>query len=235
MKKRWMFATGLVFMSAVAFAGNQLGILGFDFVAPSVYGISNAPDQVGLIIYDSSTDSFYGKGAASAGIWQKITNDNAQLVPAGGIIPFGGTVAPAGYLLCDGSAVSRTIYAELFSVIGTNFGSGDGSTTFNLPDLRGRFLRGVDGLAGRDSDAGTRTEMNVGGNTGNQVGSVQLDAFKDHTHNVSINNANGSGPAKYSAPWEPSSSYSTYTTTGASGGGTETRPKNAYVNYLIKI
>ena len=67
----------------------------------------------------------------------------AQTVPAGIIEPFAGTTVPAGYLLCDGSAVDRTTYATLFGVIGTTFGTGDGSTTFNLPDLGGRVPLGV--------------------------------------------------------------------------------------------
>ena len=63
--------------------------------------------------------------------------------PAGIIMPFAGTVAPENYLFCDGSAVSRTTYATLFAVIGTTFGAGDGSSTFNLPDLGGRVPLGV--------------------------------------------------------------------------------------------
>lgn len=67
----------------------------------------------------------------------------ATTVPAGIIEPFAGTTVPAGYLLCDGSAVDRTTYATLFDVIGTTFGAGDGSTTFNVPDLSGRVPLGV--------------------------------------------------------------------------------------------
>ena len=63
--------------------------------------------------------------------------------PAGVVLPFAGSVAPQGYLLCDGSAVDRTTYANLFAVIGTTYGSGDGSSTFNLPDLSGRVVLGV--------------------------------------------------------------------------------------------
>jgi len=66
-----------------------------------------------------------------------------MLEPAGIVMPFAGSVAPQGYLLCDGSAVSRTDYADLFAAIGTTYGSGDGSTTFNVPDLSGRVVLGV--------------------------------------------------------------------------------------------
>ena len=63
--------------------------------------------------------------------------------PAGIVLPFAGSVAPQGYLLCDGSAVSRTDYADLFTAIGTVYGAGDESTTFNVPDLSGRVVIGV--------------------------------------------------------------------------------------------
>lgn len=71
-----------------------------------------------------------------------VTGDNtAGMMPTGSIIPFAGTNIPDGYLLCDGSAISRTTYADLFAVIGTVYGTGDGSTTFNLPNCMNRFIR----------------------------------------------------------------------------------------------
>lgn len=88
----------------------------------------------------------------------------APVVPSGAIMTYAGSAAPTGWLLCDGTAVSRTTFSALFASIGTTFGAGDGSTTFNLPDLRGRFVRYDDnmgnhgipgvtpaGAAGRDS------------------------------------------------------------------------------------
>lgn len=67
-----------------------------------------------------------------------------NLVPTGVILPYGGVTAPSGFLICDGSAVSRTAYANLFAVIGTRYGAGNGSTTFNVPKLNdGSFVRGV--------------------------------------------------------------------------------------------
>jgi microcystin-dependent protein len=79
------------------------------------------------------------------------------VLPAGMVVPFAGTVAPAGWLLCQGQAVSRSTYSALFGVISTAYGVGDGSTTFNLPDMRGRVPVGLDsGNAAYDSlsDAG---------------------------------------------------------------------------------
>lgn len=163
--------------------------------------------------------------------------------PAGAIIAFAGTVAPAGYLLCDGSAVSRATYANLFDVIGESFGQGDNSTTFNLPDFRGRFLRGVDGGAGRDP--GGRTAMSLGGNPGDAVGSVQDDAFQGHYHQThlasggsgaqlsgtsSFNNGNGSATTQTQTKAPIADG-----TNGTPRTGLETRPKNANVNFIIKI
>jgi microcystin-dependent protein len=65
-------------------------------------------------------------------------------VPAGVVLHFTAAIPPKGWLKADGSVVSRTDYAELFAVVGTTFGVGDGSTTFELPDLRGEFVRGFD-------------------------------------------------------------------------------------------
>ncbi len=158
-----------------------------------------------------------------------------QAVPPGTVVAFAGATPPEGWLLCDGSAVSRTTYADLYAVIGNTHGRGDNVSTFNKPDYRGRFLRGVDGTAGLDpnkSDA-ERPPMNTGGNTGNNVGSVQGDEFKSHTHVFTTYRANGafdrSGVGRFS-DYDTSNSNSV----SYSGGG-ETRPKNAYVNFIIKF
>jgi microcystin-dependent protein len=107
---------------------------------------------------------------------------DAQVTPVGAIIAFGGTVAPAGWLFCDGSVVARAGFADLYAVVGDAYGEGDGSTTFHLPDLRGRFARGVDGGVGRDPDAANRVASNNGGNVGDVVGSLQDDAVQGHRH-----------------------------------------------------
>ena len=107
----------------------------------------------------------------------------ASAMPPGTIVAYAGDTPPAdgSWLLCDGSEVSRTIYASLFAAIGTSHGDGDGSTTFNLPDYRGRFLRGVDHGSGRDPGAGSRTAMQSGGNAGDMAGSVQATATAQPT------------------------------------------------------
>lgn len=111
----------------------------------------------------------------------------APKVPAGTVVAFAGKTIPKGWLLCDGKVISRKgEYQALFDSIGTAHGQGDGSTTFHLPDYRGLFLRGV--LNNRSTniepDAINRVAANIGGNSGNQVGSYQLDDFKTHNHSV---------------------------------------------------
>lgn len=181
------------------------------------------------------------------------TQTLATLMPTGAVMAYAGTSAPTGWLMCDGSAVSRATYAALFAVIGITAGQGNGSTTFNVPDYRGRFLRGVDGAAGRDPDAAGRTAMNTGGNTGNNVNSVQDDALEYHNHGVTDPGhnhtqaiANGVGGGFTSAlvagaySGQTPDAWSTYNnTTGItinnSGSSTENRPLNAYVAYIIRV
>ncbi len=155
------------------------------------------------------------------------------LCPAGTIVAYGGDTAPAGWILCDGTALNRNTYATLFAVIGTRFGYGD-SSNFQVPDLRGRFLRGRDGNTGRDPDRGSRTAMNNGGSTGDAVGSIQGDQFRSHHHSVPRDSygSNADNYALYSTggtdenfSYDPGTSWE---------GGNETRPLNAYVNYIIK-
>jgi microcystin-dependent protein len=173
---------------------------------------------------------------ATANFYAFAAKTSADGNPSGAIIAFGGISAPSGWLLCDGSAVSRTTYSNLFTAIGTAFGSGDGSTTFNLPDFRGRFMRGLDGTANNDPDKASRSASNIGGNSGNNVGSLQGESFKNHQHSLTYQTGAGNGN-------NITSSAGFYNGTGTGGqslgntdntGGNETRPKNVYVNYIIK-
>jgi len=171
-------------------------------------------------------------GEINATLTKYVCNGTAGSdgIPIGTIMAFGGISVPTGWLLCDGTQVSRTTYSGLFSVIGTSFGSGNGSSTFHLPDLRGRFLRGVDGSAGNDPDKSTRTAMNSGGNTGNNVGSIQSDELKSHSHGLNVNRDGNTGAGGGLS----SGALYIVNSTNASGGS-ETRPKNANVFFIIKF
>jgi microcystin-dependent protein len=152
------------------------------------------------------------------------------IIPAGTMMPHASGSVPTGYLECDGSAVSRDTYQRLFEVIGTQWGQGDGSTTFHLPDLRGRFPRGADLGSGNDPDVGGRTSSNSGGATGDSVGSYQGQEIASHRHSTNIGNYSGTvlDPGGLEADYENSSST-------FAAGGNETRPKNVAVKYVIKV
>lgn len=182
-------------------------------------------------------------GRTSAALQQILVG---SIIPPGTIEAFGGGTVPSGWLLCDGSTANRSTYSALFAAIGTAHGSGDGSTTFHLPDLRGRFLRGADnmgtGAAGRDADAAGRTAANTGGATGNAIGSVQgaLSNSLDRVDASSIGSSSASSVATV-----PYSGVSNTVNIGQVGGnfyrptfrntGAESRPQNLAVEYIIKV
>lgn len=120
---------------------------------------------------------------------------DGMTISAGTIIPYGGSSAPTGFVLCDGSALSRTTYSTLFGVIGTTFGSGDGSTTFNVPDLRGRVVAGADNMGGTAANRLTSTTMSPDGDTvgatgGEQTHTLTTAELASHGHPV-IGTTNG--------------------------------------------
>lgn len=144
--------------------------------------------------------------------------------PTGAIAVFAMETPPAGWLKCNGQEVSRTSYSSLYDVIGTTYGIGNGTTTFNVPDLRGEFVRGFDDGRGVD--------------TGRTFGSLQSDEIKSHTHsNVSVNGSNAdngdAGNYVVTAPTQFNSLTNVGGSVGATGG-IETRPRNMALMYCIK-
>jgi microcystin-dependent protein len=220
-------------------------------------------------LYAASTEVTMGIEIKTGETFKEI----ADRTPTGSVIAYCGETAPTGWLICDGMAVSRTTYAELFAVMGVAFGSGDGVNTFDLPDFRGQFLRGWSNGSTIDPDRGSRTAMATGGNSGDNIGSVQATATKrpntnfttqtgstgtgssgndspDHTHQVH----RGSGISAASNIVVYAANHYDYQASGGAsarhthsvpalsipslavngGGDNETRPTNAYVNYIIK-
>lgn len=166
-------------------------------------------------------------------LFKKNGNAIGGIAPIGIILPFGGTSAPGGYLLCDGTSYLRSTWPDLFATIGTAFGAADG-THFNVPDMRGRFLRGQNASTGRDPDASSRTAMNTGGNTGDNVGSIQNGQIQSHFHQV-VGYSGGSAFATQETGigFNDGTQYTVPNGTSAAGGS-ETRPLNANVNFIIK-
>jgi len=221
----------LVMLGVFAGIGaSTVGARAFEFIAPTVPSTSSAPNETGLIVFDSGTNSF--RGRSSDGTWHPLSNEASNvIIPVGTILPFAGATVPFGFLLCDGSDVSRASYPLLFTALGTSWGAGDGSSSFSLPDLRGRFLRGVDGGIDNDPDRTSRTALKAGGAIGDAVGSYQLDAFKLHHHSTTFPRYWSGGGGGLGGDQSYFGDV-TYNTTDV--GGSETRPKNAYVNYIIK-
>lgn len=165
------------------------------------------------------------------------------LTQSGVIQAYGGTSAPSGYLICDGSSHLRATYPALFTAIGTAYGTADG-THFNVPDFRGIFPRGTDNGAGNDPDASARTAANTGGNTGDNVGSTQDFATQNHQHAqtgyINPGSPNVAGMLRSAAQFvgnDLANSGILTATMAATGGilpSTETRPINTYVNFIIK-
>lgn len=171
-------------------------------------------------------------------------------LPVGAISAFAGPVdripAAQGWLPCDGRTVSASEFPELFAVIGTAWGAGRDTGSFLLPDLRGRFLRGVNGPATdglRDPEADARTAPAEGGNQGNAVGSLQEDSLAHHNHPLegvalaasSDFSGNAMNVKFYGTRIPDETAQSIVNVTAVlPAGGLETRPRNAYVHWMIR-
>lgn len=181
---------------------------------------------------DLQAEFAYGDTLPSANM--RALRDNLRAIPpVGSITAYMGDTAPDRYLECDGSSLNRVTYADLFAVIGVKFGSVDGSS-FNLPDLRGEFLRGYDNSAGTDPDAATRTDRGDG-TTGDAIGTKQASDNKTHTHDVSGNNfiVTGAGTGYTNIGTGGTLVYYSAATL-ASGNANEARPTNISVMWIIR-
>jgi microcystin-dependent protein len=172
-------------------------------------------------------------------------NSFDYILPPGVIMPYAANSIPAGWLLCDGGAVSRTTYANLYALVGDAYGPGDGVNTFNVPDLRGIFPRG----AGTNANATI-----VAGGSAGSVGTYQDDALQGHKHTDAGHSHGGyvnstlypgwgfafisGGTGSYNSIANPSATANlgnpTATTYGTPRIASETRPANVTVNYIIK-
>ena len=179
----------------------------------------------GVITTTAPTNAvMVGVAKSATTLWVDIDSvPAAQGVEVGSVIYVAKNSAPTGYLKANGAAVSRASYAALFAAIGTTFGAGDGSTTFNVPDLRGEFIRSWDDSRGIDA--------------GRVFGSTQTDELKSHSHPISgwaSNSSDSTGGA--SADLSDIGGYLMGDISGVVKltGGTETRPRNVALLACIK-
>jgi microcystin-dependent protein len=157
-------------------------------------------------------------------------------MPPGSVIAFAGEGTPAGWLECNGGAVSRAKYSRLFKVIDTRYGNGGGQPgSFSLPNYQGRFLRGVSGDSKNDPDADVRTAAWTGGKTGNVVGSEQLDAIQRHRHSYPFGHAGSpDGDTPHRKKTDPGPIAIQSSDPELANVSSETRPRNVYVRWLIR-
>jgi microcystin-dependent protein len=196
--------------------------------------------------------TYVGNGTAPAALavganYTSVIADSAEATglryafvqPIGVVLPYAGTAAPTGWLLCYGQAVSRTTYAALFAVTSTTYGVGDGSTTFNLPDLRGRVPAGQDDMGGSSANRLTNPGTTVGGIDGDVLGgtggeenhTMTTAELVAHTHSYVACNGTGGADINSGASFLRNSSL----TTGSTGS---TTPFNVVqptiiLNYII--
>jgi len=175
--------TGKLAINATAISSTaaELNLLDGDTANDSSITVA---DSDGILVDDGGTM----KKVPASDI--KTYTSGNSLVPAGALMPYAGTSAPTGFLLCHGQAVSRTTYADLFSAIGTTYGVGDGSSTFALPDLRGRVVAGKDDMGGASANNLTDQSGGLNGDTLGDTGGSETQALTEanlpaHTHTFS--------------------------------------------------
>ena len=231
--------TGTAFFKAGAFVADSVG----DFAANQCLQIG--ANNVNTYLYNKRSGKYLSMRNDGElrydGKRLLNTDDLSGMVPSGTVLYFAGRTAPAGWLKANGAAISRTAYAALFAAIGTTYGAGDGRSTFNLPDLRGEFIRGWDDGRGVD--------------TGHLFGSAQADAMRQHYHGIGYISPNNDDGAFVVRNWTTaeqqnlqfingngnsairtlSASSNLSTTNAIDEAAGETRPRNVALLAIIKI
>ncbi len=161
--------------------------------------------------------------------YQKADGTAVVGAATGTVVQYAGSSAPTGWLLCDGTAVSRTTYAALFTIVGTTYGTGDGSTTFNLPDIRGRVPIGA-------GQAGTLTSRTLAATGGAETHTLSAAEMPAHTHLIGTNSSGNNGSSGGDgATKSAGNGLSDINSSSAGSGGAHNNMQPFLVlNYIIK-
>lgn len=170
-----------------------------------------------------------------------VTSSSGHVFLSGMLVPYAGTSAPTGWLLCYGQAVSRSTYADLFSAISTTYGSGDGSSTFNLPDLRGRTVAGKDDMGGSSANRLTDQSGGLNGDTLGDTGGAETHTLTtaqmpSHNHTQRHNGTSGGIANQMRSGGGASAQTNSINTTTNKGSGNahnNVQP-TIILNYIIK-
>lgn len=163
------------------------------------------------------------------------------IIPPGAASLYFGASAPTGWLFCDGSAISRTTYAALFTALGTTYGAGDGSTTFNLPDMRGRFPLGA-GTGAQDGASGTGvisggtalTARSLGAWDGGETHTLVTDEIPSHQHSIVTATDDLSSGGTLASAYDNSPTGSVTTALAGGGDPHNNMPPFLVMNLIIK-
>lgn len=178
----------------------------------------------------------------SANIAKKISKANLEssIVPSGTTVPYAGTTAPDGWLFAYGQAVSRSTYAALFTAIGTTYGSGDGSTTFNVPDLRGRVVAGQDDMGGSSANRLTGLSGGLNGDTLGATGGAESHTLitaeipaHSHPYDAISLDTSANGSARPNVKDTAADRFPATNNTGGGGAHNNVQP-TVILNYIIK-
>ena len=165
----------------------------------------------------------------------------ADSIPVGSVMPYAGSTNPTNWLFCAGQAISRSTYADLFTIIGTTYGVGDGSTTFNIPDLRGRLVAGQDDMGGTSANRLTGLSGGdvLGASGGAETHTLTTTEMPSHTHGAGsyqiAGSSGGSGSGAALNLGAASSKAVTGTSGAAGSSGAHNNVQPTFIlNYIIR-